>query len=42
MEWVNGKQEKRKITSFNELIELSEGEAGLIRSGKIFLKIVTR
>jgi len=42
VEWVNGKQEKRKITSFNELVEIAEGEAGLIRSGKIFLKIVTQ
>ena len=41
VEWVNGKQEKRKITSFNELVEIADNEAGLIRSGKIFLKIVT-
>ncbi len=41
VEWVNGKQEKRKIASFNELVEIADGETGLIRSGKIFLKIVT-
>jgi tyrosyl-tRNA synthetase len=41
VEWVNGKQEKRKIVSFNELVEIADGETGLIRSGKIFLKIVT-
>jgi tyrosyl-tRNA synthetase len=41
VEWVNGKQEKRKIASFNEMVEIADGETGLIRSGKIFLKIVT-
>jgi tyrosyl-tRNA synthetase len=41
VEWVNGQQEKKKIASFNESIELAAGETGLIRSGKIFLKIVT-
>ncbi len=41
VEWVNGKQEKRKIASFNELVEIADGETGLIRSGKIFLKIIT-
>lgn len=41
VEWVNGHQEKKKIASFNETIELAAGETGLIRSGKIFLKIVT-
>jgi len=40
VEWVNAKQEKKKISSFNELIEIAAGETGLIRSGKIFLKIV--
>lgn len=40
VEWVNGKQEKKKPASFNELIEISKGETGLIRSGKVFLKIV--
>jgi tyrosyl-tRNA synthetase len=42
VEWVNGRQEKRKIASFNELIEVSPGETSLIRSGKVFLKIVTK
>ncbi|HEY5039181.1 MAG TPA: hypothetical protein VIJ93_08940, partial [bacterium] len=41
VEWVNAKQEKKKITSFNEMIEISKGETGLIRSGKVFLKILT-
>jgi len=41
VEWVNGKQEKRKVASFNELIEIAPGEMGLIRSGKVFLKIAT-
>jgi tyrosyl-tRNA synthetase len=41
VEWVNGKQEKRKIASFSELIDVAPGESGLIRSGKIFLKIIT-
>lgn len=41
VEWVNGRQEKKKLSSFNESIEIAAGEAGLIRSGKIFLKIVT-
>jgi tyrosyl-tRNA synthetase len=41
VEWVNAKQEKRKIGSFNEVIEVATGETGLIRSGKIFLKVVS-
>ncbi len=40
VEWVNARQEKRKIASFNELIEIGMGETGLIRSGKVFLKVV--
>ena len=39
VEWVNGKGEKKKLASFNELIEVAKGETGLIRSGKIFFKI---
>jgi len=38
VEWVNGRQEKRKIASFSEVIEIAPGETGLIRSGKNFLK----
>jgi tyrosyl-tRNA synthetase len=38
VEWVNGRQEKRKILSFSEVIEIAPGETGLIRSGKHFLK----
>ena len=41
VEWVNGRQEKRKIASFNEIIETAPGETGLIRSGKVFLKILS-
>jgi tyrosyl-tRNA synthetase len=41
VEWVNGKQEKKKVSSFNELIEIAPGETGLIRSGKVFLKIIS-
>ncbi len=41
VEWVNGKQEKRKISSFNELIDVVPGETGLIRSGKVFLKVIS-
>jgi len=40
VEWVNAKQEKKKIASFNETIDIANGESGLIRSGKIFLKII--
>jgi tyrosyl-tRNA synthetase len=39
VEWVNHKQEKRKFSSFNEIVEISKGETGLIRSGKVFLKV---
>ncbi len=42
VEWVKGKQEKRKITAFNEVIEISPEETGLIRSGKVFLKILPK
>jgi tyrosyl-tRNA synthetase len=42
VEWVNGRQEKKKIGSFNEVIEVSAGETGLIRSGKVFLKILPK
>lgn len=41
VEWVNAKQEKKKIASFNEPIEVVPGETGLIRSGKIFLKVTS-
>jgi tyrosyl-tRNA synthetase len=41
VEWVSGKQEKKKVSSFNELIEIAPGETGLIRSGKIFLKVIS-
>jgi tyrosyl-tRNA synthetase len=41
VEWVDGAQQKKKLASFNELIDIAAGEAGLIRAGKIFLKIVT-
>lgn len=39
VEWVNAQQEKRKIGSFNEIIEVGPSQAGLIRAGKIFLKV---
>ncbi|MGH7739923.1 MAG: tyrosine--tRNA ligase, partial [bacterium] len=39
VEWVDGRGQKRKIASFAETIELAGGETGLIRAGKIFLKI---
>jgi hypothetical protein len=42
VEWVNGAQEKRKVASFSETIEVAPGEAGLIRAGKVFLKIVSQ
>jgi tyrosyl-tRNA synthetase len=41
VEWVNSKQEKKKIGSFNEVIEITQGETGLIRSGKVFLKVIS-
>lgn len=41
VEWVNAVQEKKKITSFNESIDIGAGEAGLIRAGKLFLKIIS-
>lgn len=41
VEWVNGKQEKKKVSSFNEIIDVAPGETGLIRSGKVFLKVTT-
>jgi tyrosyl-tRNA synthetase len=41
VEWVNGKQEKKKVSSFNELIEIVPGETGVIRSGKVFLKVIS-
>ncbi len=41
VEWVNGRQEKKKVSSFNEVIEIVPGETGLIRSGKVFLKIIS-
>ncbi len=40
VEWVDGHQQKRKIASFSDSIELAPGETGLIRSGKVFLKIL--
>ncbi len=42
VEWVDAKNEKKKITSFNETIQLGNGETGLIRSGKVFLKIIAK
>jgi len=42
VEWVNGKQEKRKIASFNEIVEVSLGETGLLRSGKVYLKVLAQ
>ncbi len=41
VEWVNAAQEKRKLESFNEPINIASGEAGLIRAGKVFLKIIS-
>ncbi len=41
VEWVDAKQEKRKIVSFNEIIRVGAGETGLIRSGKVFLKVIS-
>jgi hypothetical protein len=41
VEWVNAAQEKKKVTSFNESIDIAAGEAGLIRAGKVFLKIIS-
>ncbi|HVM33527.1 MAG TPA: tyrosine--tRNA ligase [bacterium] len=40
VEWVDARQQKRKIASFADPIELAPGETGLIRSGKVFLKII--
>jgi tyrosyl-tRNA synthetase len=40
VEWVDGKQQKKKIGSFNEAVEVAAGETGVIRSGKVFLKVV--
>ncbi|HTA77691.1 MAG TPA: tyrosine--tRNA ligase [bacterium] len=40
VEWVNAAQEKKKVASFNESIDIASGEAGLIRAGKVFLKII--
>jgi hypothetical protein len=40
VEWVDAHQQKRKIASFADAIELAPGETGLIRSGKVFLKII--
>ena len=40
VEWVNEAGAKKKVTSFNESVEIIPGNAGLIRAGKIFLKIV--
>jgi len=42
VEWVNGAQEKKKVASFNESIDIASGEIGLIRAGKVFLKIVSQ
>jgi tyrosyl-tRNA synthetase len=42
VEWVNAAQEKKKVASFNEAIDIAAGEAGLIRAGKVFLKIVSQ
>ena len=39
VEWVDARQQKRKIASFADAIELAPGETGLIRSGKVFLKV---
>jgi tyrosyl-tRNA synthetase len=41
VEWVNAAQEKKKVASFNESIDIAAGEAGLIRAGKVFLKIIS-
>jgi tyrosyl-tRNA synthetase len=41
VEWVNAAQEKKKVASFNESIDIASGEAGLIRAGKVFLKIIS-
>ncbi len=41
VEWVNEKQEKKKVASFNEVIDVAPGETGLIRLGKVFLKVTT-
>jgi tyrosyl-tRNA synthetase len=41
VEWVNAAQEKRKVAAFNESIDIAAGEAGLIRAGKVFLKIIS-
>jgi tyrosyl-tRNA synthetase len=42
VEWVNAAQEKKKVVSFNEPIDIAAGEAGLIRAGKVFLKIISQ
>ena len=39
VEWVSASQEKRKIGSFNEIIEVGPSQTGLIRAGKVFLKV---
>jgi tyrosyl-tRNA synthetase len=41
VEWVNAAQEKKKVTSFNESIDIAPGVTGLIRAGKVFLKIIS-
>ncbi len=42
VEWVDARNEKKKIASFNETIQIAQGETGLIRSGKVFLKIIAK
>jgi tyrosyl-tRNA synthetase len=42
VDWVNAAQEKKRVASFNEAIDIATGEAGLIRAGKVFLKIVSQ
>jgi tyrosyl-tRNA synthetase len=41
VEWVDKENKKRRISSFNETIEVKANETGIVRSGKVFLKIVS-
>jgi tyrosyl-tRNA synthetase len=41
VEWVDKEDKKRRISAFNETIEVKANETGIVRSGKVFLKIVS-
>ena len=41
VEWVDKADKKRRISTFNEAIEIKANETGIVRSGKVFLKIVS-